>query len=920
MTPSTRWLDLGCGHQLLPTWMDDGERDAATLVACPARRRARWSASLDRYRRSSRVSPPTSRGCRCAPVRSISSRRTWCSSTSPTCPAALRSGPRDRAGRTFIFHTPNRRFYQIALSMWVPQGRRRRAASLIEAARRRRVSDRLPDEHPAGDRRRWRRRGLDRRRDAVREPPADQTPVPPLALLEIGVTRLLESPAMAGGRSNIVVVRLRKAGGRPSPADARPGHRRRQPRGAGRDPGAGPPRPPRRWLADWRCRRWPRCRATAPPAPPIPIRPSTPTASSRRCSTRATGPRSTCCSPWPTSRRSRHGEPRPLRGLCRLPVASADAVARAADKVEIMRTATRLGVPIPGTTSISRRARPRRPRARRLSWPIVIKPRRSRLRTPAGWVSCSVGYAATPDELAPGASPCRPRLPADPAGTHRGPWRRRVRLLQSRRAGRALQPSTAARASAVGRRQRPLGERRRFRQAPAHRAAPARRDRWHGVAMVEFKRDERDDTPRLMEINGRFWGSLQLAIDAGVDFPCDPARTLADAPPAPVHRIARRSQPLVVGRRRLAAAPALLGARMPARRRAKAAAVGRFLRLWQRDLHYENPKLIGPAPVAGSRPAVAAPVQPACARRRRADARPGSSGSRRRWCLRLRRLPAPALRRSRRSDGGPTPSASDADAADGDDDRAGAQRARRHRDEAGQHRGPRLSRGSPRGAVRLGRIDRRHGRDDSRARSTDASTPARDHHPRRQGGRAQRRPRRSPARDHRVHRRLDHARAGRCARSSGRSRIPRSAASRARIASRDRAARRCTDATSSSSGGRRRACTRSSARAAPSTRSAASICEPFIPNVAPDFWSVLKTVERGYRALAEPEASGQHGGGRAHRRGVRAQGADAAARHDDARPRRASAQPVPLRRLRVVPLLAQDRCAGWCRSSCSSAS
>ncbi len=43
--------------------------------------------------------------------------------------------------------------------------------------------------------------------------------------------------------------------------------------------------------------------------------------------------------------------------------------------------------------------------------------------------------------------------------------------------------------------------------------------KWHGVAMVEFKLDERDGVPKLMEINGRFWGSLQLAIDAGVDFP-----------------------------------------------------------------------------------------------------------------------------------------------------------------------------------------------------------------------------------------------------------------------------------------------------------------------------------------------------------------------------------------------------------------
>lgn len=36
--------------------------------------------------------------------------------------------------------------------------------------------------------------------------------------------------------------------------------------------------------------------------------------------------------------------------------------------------------------------------------------------------------------------------------------------------------------------------------------------------MVEFKVAE-DGTPYLMEINTRFWGSLQLAIDAGVDFP-----------------------------------------------------------------------------------------------------------------------------------------------------------------------------------------------------------------------------------------------------------------------------------------------------------------------------------------------------------------------------------------------------------------
>jgi predicted ATP-grasp superfamily ATP-dependent carboligase len=42
---------------------------------------------------------------------------------------------------------------------------------------------------------------------------------------------------------------------------------------------------------------------------------------------------------------------------------------------------------------------------------------------------------------------------------------------------------------------------------------------WRGAAMVEFRSDERDGEPKLMEINGRLWGSLQLATDAGVNFP-----------------------------------------------------------------------------------------------------------------------------------------------------------------------------------------------------------------------------------------------------------------------------------------------------------------------------------------------------------------------------------------------------------------
>ena len=41
---------------------------------------------------------------------------------------------------------------------------------------------------------------------------------------------------------------------------------------------------------------------------------------------------------------------------------------------------------------------------------------------------------------------------------------------------------------------------------------------WEGVALVEFRRTA-DGTDWLMEVNGRYWGSLSTAIAAGVDFP-----------------------------------------------------------------------------------------------------------------------------------------------------------------------------------------------------------------------------------------------------------------------------------------------------------------------------------------------------------------------------------------------------------------
>jgi predicted ATP-grasp superfamily ATP-dependent carboligase len=40
-----------------------------------------------------------------------------------------------------------------------------------------------------------------------------------------------------------------------------------------------------------------------------------------------------------------------------------------------------------------------------------------------------------------------------------------------------------------------------------------------GVAMVEFRCDSRDQRRYFLEINGRFWGSLALALHCGADFP-----------------------------------------------------------------------------------------------------------------------------------------------------------------------------------------------------------------------------------------------------------------------------------------------------------------------------------------------------------------------------------------------------------------
>ncbi len=64
---------------------------------------------------------------------------------------------------------------------------------------------------------------------------------------------------------------------------------------------------------------------------------------------------------------------------------------------------------------------------------------------------------------------------------------------------------------------------------------------YDGVAMVEFRVDE-SGHPFLMEINGRLWGSLALALHAGVDFPLAMLRAAMAKDPADIPATAEPPQ------------------------------------------------------------------------------------------------------------------------------------------------------------------------------------------------------------------------------------------------------------------------------------------------------------------------------------------------------------------------------------------
>jgi predicted ATP-grasp superfamily ATP-dependent carboligase len=214
-----------------------------------------------------------------------------------------------------------------------------------------------------------------------------------------------------------------------------------------------------------------------------------------------------------------------LRPYCAVAVPPFEAFDFVSDKWRLLEAAARCGVPIPRTHFVNGLAGLKKYQDQ-IEYPAVVKPIRSRIPTDRGWLSAGVQYAKSATELG--------RLYAETEHLASYPS-----LLQERIVGpgvgifvlfdrgqlvadfahRRLREKPPAGGVSVLRESVPVDP--GLREHAVRLLGPIG---WHGVAMMEFKQDDRTGSFFLMEVNGRFWGSLQLALDAGLDFPslaCD---------------------------------------------------------------------------------------------------------------------------------------------------------------------------------------------------------------------------------------------------------------------------------------------------------------------------------------------------------------------------------------------------------------
>ncbi len=198
----------------------------------------------------------------------------------------------------------------------------------------------------------------------------------------------------------------------------------------------------------------------------------------------------------------------------------ADKMALVSNKVALFRLAEKLGVPIPDTFFLDGPEDLPFVIDGILRYPVVVKPFLSRIFEKGRFLHGGVNYAHSRNELSHlyETSPVL-RYPSMIQEKIVGPGTGLFTLydkdhhlaLFSHRRLREKPPSGGV---SVVSESAPLDDE-MIESADRLLSAVG----WEGVAMVEFKRDLRDGKAKLMEINGRFWGTLELAIACGIDFP-----------------------------------------------------------------------------------------------------------------------------------------------------------------------------------------------------------------------------------------------------------------------------------------------------------------------------------------------------------------------------------------------------------------
>ena len=223
-----------------------------------------------------------------------------------------------------------------------------------------------------------------------------------------------------------------------------------------------------------------------------------------------------------------------LGDVC-LPFAPLEIFKRASDKDAVTALAGRLGIPVPEQIVITSAASARDTDFTALAYPLVLKPARSVAGEGAERAKFGVTYVHDRSELErtlaalPSAAfpiLAQRRIVGPGTGVFLAVWDKQTIALFAHRRLREKPPSGGVSVCSESIAADPAV----VEQARSLLAALD----WRGPAMVEFKLDRATGRHYLMEINGRFWGSLQLAVDAGVDFPALLVAAARGELPAPV--------------------------------------------------------------------------------------------------------------------------------------------------------------------------------------------------------------------------------------------------------------------------------------------------------------------------------------------------------------------------------------------------